>query len=404
MKTSPSLFNYSRAQKLMSEQGLEALIAASAPNVTYACAFYSPSPHVFHSMQVFGLMPRNSQAGTLIVPRDELTYIGVSPASVEDIRTYGETTLQWTETATYEGIDAEVFRLMTSRPRHPDPVQALVSAIVDRGLQRARLGIDERGILPVNFEQLRRQLPEVEFVEASDLWLNIRAIKTAPELELLRRGAEINEAALGASIEAARIGTTQTELYETYHEVAVRHGALLHYWGGGVGPESALFAPPKPNHPGRAGDVIRIDGAMTFELYWADTGRTIVLGNYTDKQKQYYEALYEGMQAGLAQVRPGASAAQIFDTIVQTVKAAGIPHYFRFHCGHGLGVDFYEIPSIRPATNDSDDTYLKEGMVLNLEVPYYELNFGGMQIEDTVLVTSEGYELLTKRDRSLIVK
>jgi len=404
MDLSPSLMNHERARQLLRREALDGIIAASAVNVTYACGFHSPSPHVFPDMQVFGLVPPDTEDITLVIPRDELTYVGVSPASVEDIRVYGETTLQWSDEASYDAIETRVRRLMTTRPRHAGPVEALASAIADRGLQQARLGIDERGILPANLAHLRRLLPEAELVDASDLWRLIRAVKTPLELERLRRASQINEEALAASIGISGVGTTQADLYNAYQARVIERGAFLHYWGGGVGTQSALFGPPIPNHQGRPGDVIRIDGAMTHHFYWADTGRTVVLGQVTERQKTYYAALHEGLYAGLALVRPGVHPSQIFDAIVETVQQAGISHYFRFHCGHGLGLDFYEVPSLRPAAGDAEEIRLEEGMVLNIEVPYYELGFGGMQIEDTLLVTAGGYEFITEQSRELVVK
>ena len=403
MDLSPSLMNQERARQLMRRKGLDAIIAASAVNVTYASGFHSPSPHVFSDMQVFALVPQDTEASSLVIPRDELTYVGVSPASVEDIRVYGETTLQWSDEATYDAIETRVRQLMTTRSRHTDPVEALVSAIDDRGLLRARMGLDGRGIQPAHLAHLRRLLPEAELVDASELWRSIRAVKTPPELERLRRASQINEEALAASIGISRVGVTQADLYDAYQARVIERGGFLHYWGGGVGSQSALFGPPIPNHRGQSGDVIRIDGAMTYQFYWADTGRTVVLGEVTERQKTYYAALHEGLYAGLALVCPGAHPSQIFDAIVETVQRAGIAHYFRFHCGHGLGLEFYEIPSIRPATNGAEEILLEEGMVLNVEVPYYELGFGGMQIEDTLLVTAGGYEFITERSRELIV-
>lgn len=403
MQLSPSLMNHERAQQLLRRENLDAIIAASAVNVTYACGFHSPSPHVFPDMQVFGLVPQDTNDIALIIPRDELTYVGVAPASVQDIRVYGETTLQWSDTAAYDEVESRVRQLMRTRPRHAGPVEALAGAIADRGLRRARLGIDERGILPANVVHLRRLLPDAELVDASDLWRSIRAIKTPLEVERLRQASRINEEALAAAIDVSRLGATQADLYGAYRDRVIELGGFLHYWGGGVGSQSSLFGPPIPTHRGQPGDVIRIDGAMTYHFYWADTGRTVVLGKVTERQKAYYAALHEGLYAGLAHVRPGARPSQIFAAIVETVKDAGIAHYFRFHCGHGLGLDFYEVPSIRPAVSDAEEVRLEEGMVLNIEVPYYELGFGGMQIEDTLLVTAGGYEFITERSRELIV-
>ena len=89
----------------------------------------------------------------------------------------------------------------------------------------------------------------------------------------------------------------------------------------------------------------------------------------------------------------------MFDRAVEVTRAAGIPHYDRHHCGHGIGIECYDLPSIAA----QDTTVLKEGMVVNVETPYYELGFAGLQVEDTVVVTKDGVEYLSTYDRSLQV-
>jgi len=74
-----------------------------------------------------------------------------------------------------------------------------------------------------------------------------------------------------------------------------------------------------------------------------------------------------------------------------------ISHYSRHHCGHGIGIELHELPNIAP----NDDTILEEGMIINIESPYYELGFGGMQVEDTMLVTNKGKELFTTIDNAI---
>ena len=408
MKLSPSLLNHTRARQVMTAHGLDALIAASPENVTYACGFHSLSPYVLGDTQVFGLVPAATpEAAALVIPRGELTYVAARPAAVEDIRVYGDTTLIWSDDRSYGGIEDDTRALMQARPVSVGPVEALVGAIGDYGLQKARIGLDERGILPENLQSLSRLLPQAELVDAFQLWRTIRAVKTPLEVERLRRAATINEEALADSLAAVKAGVTNAELHAIFQQSSVRRGGLPRYWDSGLGTQAALFTPPVSGYQARPGDLARLDGVSCRDHYWADTGRTAVLKPRTPKQETYYAALLTGIQAGMATVRPGARPSFIFESIMHTVKAAGIPHYVRFHTGHGLGLEFYELPGIRPrpagSTGDSEEeACLEEGMVLNLETPYYELGFGGLQIEDTLLVTASGYEPLTHRTRELV--
>jgi Xaa-Pro aminopeptidase len=122
----------------------------------------------------------------------------------------------------------------------------------------------------------------------------------------------------------------------------------------------------------------------------------------------YYEALTKGIEAMLEVIRPGLPVNDLFRLGVETVRSAGIPHYRRHHVGHGIGLDMYEAPLLVGTEGSSDvhangrtDTVLRAGMVINIELPYYELGLGGLQIEETLVVRPEGPKLLTQANREL---
>jgi Xaa-Pro aminopeptidase len=89
-------------------------------------------------------------------------------------------------------------------------------------------------------------------------------------------------------------------------------------------------------------------------------------------------------------VKPGVRAADIFEQSVETVRREGIAHYRRNHVGHGIGLDGYDAPDFTPSSRE----VLEEDMVVCLETPYYELGFGGLQVEDMIRVTADGHESL----------
>jgi Xaa-Pro aminopeptidase len=131
--------------------------------------------------------------------------------------------------------------------------------------------------------------------------------------------------------------------------------------------------------------------------YWSDIGRTAVVGSPTTLQSQRYDAILDGLDAQLAAARPGVSAASVFDLAVATTESAGLAPYRRHHCGHGIGLDVYEAPIVRPG----EDVPLEEGMTFCFETPYYEIGWGGMMIEDALVVTADGVAPLTTLARGL---
>jgi Xaa-Pro dipeptidase len=139
---------------------------------------------------------------------------------------------------------------------------------------------------------------------------------------------------------------------------------------------------------------------MVLNHYHADTGGVCVLGEPTKRQREIYETLQAGMEAALAAVRPGATYEDVWRAGVNAVKDRGIPNYdvLRSDLGHGIGIEPRE-----PSIAKGNQRVLEAGMVINVEVPYYEIGYGGFQIEYTLWVTQTGYEFLIPGKRKLLV-
>jgi Xaa-Pro dipeptidase len=104
-----------------------------------------------------------------------------------------------------------------------------------------------------------------------------------------------------------------------------------------------------------------------------------------------------GEEALFAAARPGATGEEVFRAGVEAVRRAGVPHYQRHHCGHAIGLEPYEPPLIAPGQTIP----LEPGMTFCLETPYYELGWGGVQVEDAVVVTEKGCRVLNRSARDL---
>jgi Xaa-Pro aminopeptidase len=138
-----------------------------------------------------------------------------------------------------------------------------------------------------------------------------------------------------------------------------------------------------------------------YEGYTSDVARCFVFKRAGDKERRIHDAILAGLEKALELIRPGAAACEIFDATVAEVRRAGIPHFDRHHVGHGIGIAGagYELPLLGPA----EHTPLQPGMILCVETPYVELGFGCLQVEDMLVVTQNGYRLLTHTDHNLQV-
>ena len=123
-----------------------------------------------------------------------------------------------------------------------------------------------------------------------------------------------------------------------------------------------------------------------------------MVGEPTRDQQQRYDALMEGELAQLAFARPGVTAGDLFNVAVERVRKGALPNYQRTHCGHGIGIGAHEFPTLNAANQNVE---LQEGMVFCVETPYYEIGWGGMMVEDMIVIREGGNECLTQLPREL---
>jgi Xaa-Pro aminopeptidase len=280
-----------------------------------------------------------------------------------------------------------------------DWLRALGGVLTTNGLDKARIQVDEGGFSPTQLDSLRNSFPNATFEVGSEVLSQSRRVKAPMEVARLRKASSITESSIKDALARMDGGSTDVDLHREFLAAQVRQGARPHFEVVAVGSRTSLCN-AEPNGTSLERDeVIRFDVGCKYMMYCSDIARNAVLGEVSSKIKRYYQAIRVGEQAGLEAIKPGVSASDLFHLMVDTVRRSGISHYERHHCGHGIGLEGYELPLIAP----QDTTALEEGMVLCLETPYYELGVGGLQVEDMVLVTSDGCDLLTQLDREILV-
>ncbi|MCH8898921.1 MAG: aminopeptidase P family protein [Acidobacteria bacterium] len=238
-----------------------------------------------------------------------------------------------------------------------------------------------------------------EPLDATDWMYDRRAVKLPEEVERLRVAARLAEQGIDAAIETAGAGISELELAKAVATTMAAGGGFPRFTVVTSGPRSAFSDARPTNRVLRQGDLVRFDVGCTFEGYWSDIGRTAVVGEPNHLVASRYAAILAGEEAQLQTVRPGISAEHLFDVAVSAVEDSGLIPYRRQHCGHAIGTEVYERPVVAPAW----PTVLESGMVFCFETPYYEIGWGGMMVEDALVVTADGADMLTVSDRSLRV-
>jgi Xaa-Pro dipeptidase len=165
------------------------------------------------------------------------------------------------------------------------------------------------------------------------------------------------------------------------------------------GPNSALPHMRPTSRKLDVGDFVLLDFGAAFDGYRADTTRMAVVGDASERHRSIHGLVLDAHDAAIEAVRPGATTGAIDAAARHIIDAAGFGDRFIHRVGHGLGLEAHEDPSLDPGS----ETVLEAGMVFTIEPGIYIPGFGGVRIEDDVVVERDGCRVLTKADRSLRV-
>jgi len=392
------LMNTPRLFERMKAEGLDAVVATAPENVTYTSGFWAMSQWIRRGPQAYVLVPGEGQGEeALIASTGTLDLVADQQVDVRDVRRYGFFAVERDASCVDHDVRDRRMAMLLDREDEGDPVSALVSAIKERGLESATIGVDEIGIVPQYLDKLGAALPKARITRAAEVFRHARSVKTAEEVRRLRHSARVAELSIEAALAVAREGTTERQLANAFHGKTIAEGGMPVLGVICTGPRSALSSGQPTDRELQRGDVIRFDVGGRVEHYRADIARIAVLGEASDKVKIYHRAIRAGLLHAYELIRPGVRTADVFNAVVETVRANGLPHYKRNHVGHGIGLDGYDAPNLTPGSNE----VFEEGNVICVETPYYEMGFAGLQVEDTLHVVRHGVESLMSTSSEL---
>jgi len=387
------LLNKERALRIMSEKGFDALVSTAQENNAY----FGDIP-----VKGFCLFPLSGAPALIARTLDAFT-LAETPSWIEDVRFYGLFHIITSEKARLHGAEERMNELVSKGglAKYNDPIDVLMESIRENHLENKTIGIDGSGIALSQYERLKKRLPDAKLIDASEDIAWIRAVKTRQELENIRTVTKVTEKGFDAVEKAAGKGVSEKELAVAYRkavateeEVSIRFYTFL---GGGRG--AVPLAPPSKYRLKR-GDLIQLHSSLVYKYYHSDIARGAVVGKPSEKQVRTWNAIVKGEEKVIDSIRPGIKASELFKIGVQTVRDWGLPGYERWHVGHGVGLALipnYDPPTLAP----SDDREIEENMVLCIETPYYEIGFGGMNLEDTGVVTQKGFRLFSSHRSEL---
>lgn len=285
-----------------------------------------------------------------------------------------------------------------------DPYALTAAALRERGLAAGRLGIEEKTYFTFT-DALAQAAPALRIVSATPVTAGCRMVKDAHEIELMRLANQVTLKAYAAAFAGLRDGMTQADFAAL---VSQAHARLGFQGGAGVqvGEYSALPHGSATPQVIREGTPILIDGGCSVEGYGSDISRTFVLGKATEKMKQVFAIVRRAQQAALAAARPGAPLEAVDAAARQLITDAGYGpgfRYFTHRVGHGLGMDVHEWPYLvkHNMFGWERSLALQPGMTCSDEPGIYIRGEFGVRLEDDMVVTEGGAELMTPQSDSI---
>ncbi|SES44110.1 Xaa-Pro peptidase family protein [Rhizobium sp. NFR03] len=405
-----------RAARLMAAAGLDALLLFTPEGFTYATG---ASPGV-------GTMWRRAGAVAAIVPADPGVPIGavVSDLFAESFRASSDVTdirihPLWVETTDVRPQDSSqplpdlIAAAWAGSGRsagfaRPETFDAALGfrlagdLLAARKLGGARVGVELDSLSVLDFAQVSTSLPGCQLLDGSDVLRQLRMVKSAQEIEHLRTAVTLAEIGIGALAAAIAPGQTRDALAEVWTSAVQAEArkrdirtlsGLWEYVSVGANPWSRGGVVEE-------GSLIKVDVGCLIKGYTSDTGRTFVCGTPTAVQSQLFDALSQAFDVGLSQIRPDVEMRAVHAAATTAMAKAGFPGFSRGHFGHGLGAGLGS--EEWPFFSATSSVVLEPGMVVAFETPWYIDGIGGMIIENQLLITADGHEVMNSLPWGLV--
>lgn len=349
----------SRLNRFFEEYALKAILFTDLNNIRYLCGF-------------------SGSEGALLVSRDHAWFLCDS---------------RYTAQAGEEVSGAEV---RECAPIRLDTVAALVHEF---GLNR--VGFEAAHTTVSAFRKMSEKLPDVELVELGSKLDEIRVCKDGAEIEQLANVATLASQALASVLADIRPGVRESDVAVALEFEMRRRGADGRAFDFIVasGVRGAMPHGRASDKIIQSGELVTIDFGAVKDGYNSDETVTIACGEPEIRAKEIHAVVRTAHDLAIEAVRPGIACKDLDEVARSYIRMQGYGDYFGHGLGHGVGLEIHEMPTLSPRSTAE----LAEGMVVTIEPGIYIPGFGGVRIEDTVVVTGDGCRVLTSADKQLLI-
>ncbi|MCS7314034.1 MAG: Xaa-Pro peptidase family protein [Bryobacterales bacterium] len=340
---------------------LDALVVTAPPNIRYLCGF-------------------TGSHGLLVVPAAGEPVLYTDPRYEIQAGEEARCTVKVTKKSLIEAAARDMSRRRSWR----------------------RIGFEAGSMRYADYAALRHALPSARSLEPqTDLVEKLRLVKSPAEVETIRRSMAIAAEAYRRVVGSLRPPVRETEVAAELDHQMRQLGAekpafeTIVLFG-----ERAALPHGKPGPRALSmGDLVLVDLGAVLDGYTSDMTRMAVAGKPTERLRRLYQLVLEAQRAALEQLRPGVAASAVDRAARRSLERHGLADCFVHSTGHGVGLEIHEAPRL----GKREKVRLKAGMVVTIEPGIYVEGWGGLRVEDTVVVTSNGYDILTPLGKELTV-
>jgi len=361
-----------KIQSAFSDKRLDAVMALGVDNFTYVSRVVLPFASYYPDRQAAVIRTREG-GGSIVCPFD------------------------WEEAVKDQGWDGDVVVYDENEGLPPRAlIKALKEVVTRLKLDRASIGIDENRVSKLFIILLRGVLPDVDWVSFDGCLRELRLFKTPSEIELIESAA--NQSELGIITALMHLEGTVDVLGYTINEFTERVRVHVFEFGGSgvghvatqVGVDAQMFYGPQRGKF-RNGELARIDITNHLKGYWSNAGRMAVIGRPTLEQSVSYEKNLRLKSVAAEMLRPGVQCNEVFAEVKKTADKEGIMFFEEAGIGHGVGISHREPPFLNPF----DETVLRPGIVVSLDIYTYGPRLELIHSKDTYEITKSGSKLLS---------
>jgi Xaa-Pro dipeptidase len=352
-----------RQRTVIEDEGLDAILGFSPESVAYSAGFMIPSQYVPIRKRTFCAVVTPQQEALVVAPV-ELNE-SRSQSRISDIRSYNEFI--------------------------EDPMQVIANVLTEFGVAKGRIAVEIDFLPGRHWTNLQKYLPDAKIEDGEEVFSRIRSIKTIEEMEHIRKIAEVVDRAHNSLVGVAKEGWSEKQIaFHIMEQILSNGGDGISLLVVGSGERSVYANCPPTERVISDGEIVRVDVFAHRARYMSDIARTYVVGSPSPQQTEIWNKLCDAETALLEWIAPGASTREVMRKFLKLFDEMGLKSAINF-VGHSLGLTLHE----EPFFNIESDHVVEEGMVFAIEPVVFQGEWG-FHLEDEILVTDKGCELLSE--------